>query len=152
MDWNFHISYFYLFWGAIIIHNNKFFFQRLNQLLEKKFSKYIDLFKKNEFYYYFIFRLTGGLGVPFFLQNALPVIFDMKKKNYFFSSLLGFVPSVFIFNTIGAGVNQFIKESDGFSFINLILSREIYIPISMFIIFILVSFLIKKKFFNVTDK
>jgi uncharacterized membrane protein YdjX (TVP38/TMEM64 family) len=130
-----------------------FFFKDLiNKLLEKKFSKYINLFKKNEFYYFFIFRLIGGLGLPFPLQNTFPVIFNMKKINYFFASLLGFIPGFFISASIGSGINNFIRESDNFSFINLILSREIYLPIILFIIFILISLIIKKNFFNVKNK
>ena len=130
-----------------------FFFKDLvNKLLEKKFSKYISLFKKNEFYYFFIFRLTGGLGLPFPLQNTLPVIFNMKKISYFFASILGFVPSMFIMVSVGSGINKFIKQSDSFSFIDLILSKEIYLPIIFFIIFILISLVLKKIFFNVRTK
>jgi len=124
----------------------------IERLLKKKFYKYINLFKKNEFYYFFIFRLAGGLGIPFSLQNTLPVIFNMKKLNYFFSSFLGFIPGVFVWNSIGSGINNFIKESDNFSFMNLIVNKEIYLPIIMFIILILTSLVIKKKFFNVRDK
>ena len=137
--------------GALILYAiaNFFFKDLVNKLLEKKFSKYISLFKKNEFYYFFIFRLTGGLGLPFPLQNTLPVIFNMKKINYFFASILGFVPIMFIMAAVGSGINRFIKQSDSFSLINLVLSKEIYLPIVSFIIFLLISFLIKKKFFNV---
>ena len=137
--------------GALILYAiaNFFFKDLVNKLLEKKFSKYISLFKKNEFYYFFIFRLTGGLGLPFPLQNTLPVIFNMKKINYFFASILGFMPSMFIMVTIGSGINKFIKQSDSFSLINLIFSKEIYLPVVFFIIFLLISLLIKKKFFNV---
>ena len=137
--------------GALILYAiaNFFFKDLVNKLLEKKFSKYISLFKKNEFYYFFIFRLTGGLGLPFPLQNTLPVIFNMKKINYFFASILGFVPSMFIMVTIGSGINKFIKQSDSFSLINLIFSKEIYLPVVFFIIFLLISLLIKKKLFNV---
>jgi hypothetical protein len=35
---------------------------------------------------------------------------------------------------------------------NLITSKDIYLPIVIFIIFIIISAIIKKKFFNVTDK
>ena len=137
--------------GALILYAiaNFFFKDLVNKLLEKKFSKYISLFKKNEFYYFFIFRLTGGLGLPFPLQNTLPVIFNMKKINYFFASILGFVPSMFIMVTIGSGINKFIKQSDSFSLMNLIFSKEIYLPVVFFIIFLLISLLIKKKLFNV---
>ena len=72
----------------------------------------------------------------------------MKNSNYFFASFLGFIPGFFIWNTIGAGVNTFIKEADEFSIINLILSDEIYIPVLIFIGLILSSLIVKKKFFN----
>ena len=140
--------------GTVILYTiaNFFFKDLVNKLLEKKFSKYINLFKKNEFYYFFIFRLVGGLGLPFPLQNTLPVIFNIKKINYFFASLLGFIPVMFIWVAIGSGINEFIKESDNFSFINLIFSKQIYLPIIYFIIFILISLIIKKFFFNVRIK
>ena len=136
--------------GALILYiiANFFFRDMVKKILEQKFKKYIQLFQKNEFYYFFLYRFIGGLGVPFFLQNILPVLFDMKKKNYFFSSLFGFVPSFFVFNTIGAGLNNYIEKSENFSFLGLVLLPEIYFPILMFIVLIIVSLLIKKKFFT----
>jgi len=136
--------------GALILYviANFFFRDTVKKILEQKFKKYIQLFQKNEFYYFFLYRFIGGLGVPFFLQNILPVLFNMKKKNYFFSSLFGFVPSFFVFNTIGEGLNNFIEKSENFSFLELVLLPEIYFPILMFIVLIIVSLLIKKKFFT----
>ena len=136
--------------GALILYTiaNFFFRDTVKKILEQKFKKYIQLFQKNEFYYFFLYRFIGGLGVPFFLQNIFPVLFNMKKKNYFFSSLFGFVPSFFIFNTIGAGLNNYIEKSENFSFLKLVLLPEIYFPILMFIVLIIISLLIKKKFFT----
>jgi uncharacterized membrane protein YdjX (TVP38/TMEM64 family) len=136
--------------GALILYiiANFFFRDTVKKILEQKFKKYIQLFQKNEFYYFFLYRFIGGLGAPFFLQNILPVLFDMKKKNYFFSSLFGFVPSFFVFNTIGAGLNNYIEKSENFSFLGLMLLPEIYFPILMFIVLIIASLLIKKKFFT----
>jgi uncharacterized membrane protein YdjX (TVP38/TMEM64 family) len=140
--------------GALLLYSisNFFFRDLINKLLEKKFSKYIVLFNKNEFFYFFIFRLTGGLSLPFVFQNTLPVIFNIKKINYFFATLLGFIPVFFIWNTIGSGINQFIKLSNNFSFIDLLLSSEIYIPIISFVVFIFMSLAIQKYFFNVSNK
>ena len=140
--------------GALALYSigNFFFKDLLKLILEKKFDKYISLFQKNEFFYFFIYRFVGGLGVPFFLQNLLPILFEMKKRNYFLSSFFGFIPSFFIMNTIGAGLNIYVKEASSFSLINLILSKEIYLPILMFIFFMFVSLLIKKKFFNDRNK
>lgn len=136
--------------GALILYViAKYFFRDfIKHLLKEKFDKYIFLFKKNEFYYFFAFRAAGGLGIPFFLQNLLPVIFKIKNHNYFFASLFGFIPHFYIWNAIGAGINKFIKISDEFDILNLILSRDIYVPILIFVVIILVSLIIKNFFFN----
>jgi len=133
---------------SLYIIASYFFNDLVNQILKDRFEKYIERFQKNEFFYFFAFRFAGGLGIPFFLQNVLPVIFKMKNYNYFFASFSGFIPGFFIWNTIGAGINKFIKEANEFNFINLILSKEIYFPLIIFIILILGSLIIKKKFFN----
>ena len=80
--------------------------------LESKIIKFKNLFNKNEFLYFMIFRFAGGGGIPFAIQNVLPVIFDMKVKNYFYASLTGLVPSIFIINTLGSGIEKII-ELDG---------------------------------------
>ena len=133
---------------SLYIIASYFFKDLVNQILKARFEKYLERFQKNELYYFFAFRFAGGLGIPFFLQNVLPVIFKMKNYNYFFASFFGFIPIFFIWNTIGSGINKFIKEADEFNLISLILSREIYLPLIIFIILILGSLIIRKKFFN----
>ena len=54
----------------------------------------------------------------------------------------------FIWNTIGAGLNEYIKQADNFSFISLLLNREIYLPIIFFVIIMLISVIIKKRLFD----
>lgn len=140
--------------GALILYifAGLFFSDLVQRILNKKFSKYIYLFKENEFIYFFVFRLSGGLGIPFFLQNLLPIIFKMNKSNYFFASLFGFIPHVFIWNTVGDGLSKYVEKSESFSLFKLFFSPEIYTPIIMFLALILSSFVIKKKFFNVRNK
>ena len=144
------ISVISISFGALLLYSigNFFFRDFVKSILEKKFEKYIELFQKNEFYYFFIYRFIGGLGVPFGLQNLIPILFRMKKINYFFSSFLGFIPGFFILNTIGAGLNSYVAEAENFRMIDLILTPEIYLPIIMFITLMIFSLLIKKKFFN----
>jgi uncharacterized membrane protein YdjX (TVP38/TMEM64 family) len=136
--------------GAVILYSigNFFFKDLVKKILEKKFKKYIQLFQKNEFNYFFIYRFVGGLGAPFFLQNLFPILFDMKKTNYFFSSFFGLIPSSFILNTIGAGLSDYIYQAENFNFLNLIKTQEIYFPIVLFIVLIFLSLIIKKKFFK----
>ena len=136
--------------GALILYSigNFFFRDLVKKILEKKFENYIELFKKNEFYYFFIYRFVGGLGVPFGLQNLIPVLFGMKKFNYFFASFFGFIPSFFITNTIGAGLNSYVEQTETFSMIDLIFTKEIYFPIIAFVFLMICSVIIKKKFFK----
>mgnify|MGYP006089359823 CR=1 FL=1 len=136
--------------GALALYSiaSFFFSDIVKDILEKKFQKYIQLFQKNELYYFFIYRFIGGLGVPFFLQNVFPVLFNMKKMNYFFSSFFGFIPGFFVFNTVGAGLDAYIEEAESFDFIELLLTPEIYFPILMFISLVILSLVIKKRFFE----
>ena len=139
--------------GALILYSigNFFFRDLIKSILERKFEKYIQLFQKNEFFYFFIYRFIGGLGVPFGLQNLIPILFRMKKKNYFLASFLGFIPGFFVINTIGAGLNSYIAQADNFSMIELILTPQIYLPILMFSILMVFSLILKKKFFDDTN-
>ena len=139
--------------GALFLYSiGDFFFRDLvKKILERKFDKYISLFKKNEFYYFFIYRFIGGLGVPFGLQNLIPILFGMKKVNYFLSSFFGFIPGFFIFNTIGAGLNSYIEQTDKFNMFEFILSPAIYSPIVMFACLMIISLIIKKRFFDDKD-
>ena len=62
--------------------------------------------------------------------------------------MLGFIPGFFVFNTIGAGLNKYVKQSDSFSFIDLLSNKEVFLPLIMFVFLILISFFIKKKTFD----
>ena len=144
------ISVISISFGALILYSigNFFFRDLVRSILEKKITRYIQLFQKNEFYYFFIYRFIGGLGIPFGLQNLIPILFGMKKINYFLSSFFGFIPGFFIFNTIGAGLNSYIAKAENFSMADLVFSPEIYLPILMFSVLMIISLIIKKKFFN----
>ena len=136
--------------GALILYTigNFFFSDLVKKIFGHKFDKYILLFNKNEFYYFFIYRFIGGLGVPFGLQNLIPILFGMRKLNYFFSSFFGFIPGFFIFNTIGAGLNSFVEQSENFNIFDFIQTPDIYLPILMFACLMVISLIIKKKFFD----
>jgi len=108
------------------------------QYLEKKF-------KKQELFVMVIFRIVGL--VPFCIANILPVLFNIKLKNYFFGTLLGITPGIFIISSLGSGLEKIIRINDEPPlFIETITSQEIYIPIIAFTIIIIVTFFLKKKF------
>ena len=136
--------------GALLLYSigNFFFRDLVKAILGKNFEKYIQLFKKNEFFYFFVYRFIGGLGVPFGLQNLIPILFGMRKINYFFASFFGFIPSFFIMNTIGAGLSSYVEQAETFSILDFVFTPEIYLPIVSFAILMILSILIKKKFFD----
>jgi uncharacterized membrane protein YdjX (TVP38/TMEM64 family) len=135
--------------GATLLYYlaNFFFKDFIKKKLSKKIEKFIDLFNKNDFLYFTLFRFTGG-GMPFAVQNVLPVIFNMKIKKYFFSTLLGLVPSMFILTSLGNGVGNFIDKNDTMLLTELIKDPEIYFPILIFILVLILAILINKIFFN----
>ena len=57
---------------SLYIIASYFFTDLVNQILKEKFSKYVERFQKNEFYYFFAFRFAGGLGIPFFYKTYYP--------------------------------------------------------------------------------
>ena len=113
-----------------------------------RIEKYKFFFKQDELLYFFIFRLTGGAGIPFAIQNVLPVIFDMKIKNYIISTLFGLLPTIFIFNSLGSGIQILIGENDKIDYLSLISRAEIYLPILGFLIIIILSFFGRRYIFK----
>ena len=94
-----------------------------------------------------MYRLAGGGGLPFALQNLLPVIFSMRIKNYFVSTLIGLLPSVFILASIGSGIDKFLIK-DSLDWSGLMKDPEIYFPIFGFVLILIAGIFIKRKFFN----
>ena len=111
--------------SLLYLFANSYFKELLQRKLEPKIYKFKNLFNENEFFYFMIFRLAGGGGLPFALQNLLPVIFNMNIKNYFISTLLGLFPMVFIMCSIGSGIESIIAESIDPNFITMIKNKEI---------------------------
>ena len=141
------LAVFSLTLGATILYIlGKYFFSNLiRSLYYEKFSKLENKFKKNEFIFFLLYRFIGG--VPFGLANLLPVLFNVRLKNYFFGTFLGILPAVFIFVSLGSGLEKIVGQNEEVpSFINMLQSSEIYIPIIGFIVIILFSYLLKKKF------
>tara|TARA_Y100000816_G_scaffold180784_1_gene130824 strand:+ start:3545 stop:4264 length:720 start_codon:yes stop_codon:yes gene_type:complete len=135
--------------GATILYFIANFFLKdfIYQKFESKFSYLTSKFKKNEFLYFIIYRAIGG--IPFFVQNLLPVLFNISYKNYFFGSLIGLAPQLFIGVSIGAGINKIIDENSELpSLFNMFLTPDIYLPILALIIFLILAFIMRKIFFK----
>ena len=125
-----------------------FFSDLIKEKLESKFSSLKLTFQKNEFFYFTLFRLGGGGGIPYGIQNVLPVLFNISVKNYFLGTFIGSWPTMFISVALGAGIEKYIDTNEKLSLVNVILSPDIYLPILGFILMLLVGFTIKKLFFK----
>ena len=127
---------------------NQYFKELILDKLSNRISKFKDIFNKNEFFYFMIFRFAGGGGTPFAIQNLLPVLFNMKIKNYFFSTLIGLFPMVFILCAIGEGIEKIIENNIDPSFLTMIQNEEILFPMLGFFLILIISFLLRKIYFK----
>ena len=132
----------------LYIFANQYFKDLILEKLSKRISKFKETFNKNEFFYFMIFRFAGGGGTPFAIQNLLPVIFNMKVKNYFFSTFIGLFPMVFILCAIGSGIEKIIEENINPSFLIMIQNKEILFPILGFFAILIFSFILRKIYFK----
>ena len=125
-----------------------FFFKGL---IKEKFSnrfKFIEeKIQANEFIVILVYRFIGG--IPFQIANLLPVLFNIKLKNYFFGTFLGIIPQVFLIASLGAGLeNQIKKNTEPPSFFELLTSFEIFGPIIAFFFLLILSFIGRQLFFK----
>ncbi len=135
--------------GSLILYLITIFFFKdlIHQKLENKMVFLKELFKKNEFLYFLVYRFIGG--IPFFIANTLPVIFNVKIKNYFFGTLIGMIPQLFIMVSIGSGLEKiFDTNNNPPSFFEILLSKDIYLPLIAFLFIIIISFFLKKKLYR----
>ena len=83
-------------------------------------------------------------GIPFQIQNVLPCIFDVKIFNFFWSTFLGMIPSLFIIISIGSGLEEIIdKNLEAPSMIDLITTPSIYIPLIAFFALFGITFFLR---------
>ncbi len=135
--------------GATLLYilANYFFKDLIIEKFSKKFSKLNEKFKSNEFSFFLIYRFIGG--IPFSISNILPVLFDIKVKNFFFGSLIGMAPQLFIGASIGAGIEKIINlNQDPPTLLSILNSKDIYLPLIGFIFFVVLTYLLRKKFYK----
>ena len=135
--------------GATLLYMfaNYFFKDLVEEKFSSRFSNFTEKFKKNEFVFFLIYRFIGG--IPFFISNILPTIFNVKVRNFFFGSIIGMTPQLFVGASLGAGLSKILEEnSEVPSVLELIFSPDIYLPILGIIILVITGFLLKKNFYT----
>jgi len=123
----------------------------LKDLIREKFlNKYQKLeikFKKSEFFYLLIYRFIGG--IPWQLSCLLPTIFDVKTSNFFFASLIGIIPQIFLAVSIGSGIEKVIDQNSEMPGItDIIFSVDIYVPILGFFGLVLITIFLRRLFYK----
>ena len=83
-----------IFWGSVIsllsfsigasllyLFANHYFKEMVFKYLSSRFLSLKNHFNENEFSYFFFLRLIPG--IPFSIKNLIPVLFNMKLRNFF---------------------------------------------------------------------
>jgi len=113
----------------------------------KKFKNLEEKFKNSEFIYLLIYRFVGG--IPFAISNILPCIFNVKVANFFWATLIGILPQLFLICSIGSGLEKIIDQNlEAPNIIDLVTSKEIYIPLLIFFSLVVMTVFLRKSFYK----
>ena len=132
---------------GLYIFANYFLKDFIKEKFLNKFQNLESKFKKSELNYMLVYRFVGG--IPFAISNVLPCIFNVKVFNFFVSTLIGLIPQVFVWVSLGSGLEKIIDQNEEApSVVKLISSPDIYIPIIAFIILVIITITIRKIFYK----
>ena len=135
--------------GATFLYmfGNYFLKDLIMEKFIKRFQNLEIKFKKSEFNYLLIYRFIGG--IPWQLSCLLPTIFNVRVSNFFFATLIGIIPQIFLSVSIGHGLEKIIDQNlKAPTILSILTSSDIYIPIIAFFILIIITLLIRKIFYR----
>ena len=131
----------------LYIFGNYFLKDFVREKFLNKFQNLEIKFKKSEFIYLLIYRFCGG--IPWQLSCILPTLFNVKVKNFLLATLLGIIPQIFLVVSIGSGLEKIISENlEPPKMSDIIFHPDIYLPIVLFIILIIITVMFRKKFYK----
>ncbi len=126
---------------------NYFFKDLIRMKFLPRFQKLENKFKKSEFLYLLIYRFVGG--IPFALSNIIPCIFNVKPINFFWATLVGILPQLFLITSIGSGIEKVVEKNSSVPGIkDIIFTPEIYIPLIGFFILVIIILVLRKLFYS----
>ena len=135
--------------GATLLYvfGNYFLREVVKEKFLNRFEKLEIKFKKSEFVYLLIYRFCGG--IPWQLSCILPTLFNVKVSNFFLATLIGIIPQIFLVVSIGSGLEQVINDNLEMPGIkDIIFFPDVYIPLIIFVILIIVTLILRKNFYN----
>ena len=135
--------------GSTILYvlANYFLKDLIKEKFLNKFKVLESKFKKSELSYLLIYRFVGG--IPFAISNVLPCMFNVKASNFFWATLLGITPQLFLICSIGSGLEKIINENlEPPKIMDLITSPDIYIPLIVFSCLLIITIFLRKLFYK----
>ena len=135
--------------GATILYmfGNYFLKEVIKDKFLYKFKKLEKKFKRSEFAFLLVYRFVGG--IPFAIANVLPCLFNVKISNFFWSTLIGIIPSTFLIVSIGSGLEKIINQNlEAPKLLEIIYSPDIYMPMIAFVALIIVTIITRKIFYK----
>ena len=131
----------------LYIFGNYFLKDFIREKFAFRFQNLESKFKKNEFNYFILYRFIGG--IPFAIANLIPILFNIRIKNYFIGTFIGITPQIFLIASLGSGLDKIFEQNEIVpSITDLIFSPEIYIPILGFFFIVLTTLIIRKFFYK----
>lgn len=113
---------------------------------KKKFGMYTDKFeaglKENELSYLFILRLIPAY--PFFVPSVVLALFDIRLRNFFFTTLFGIIPGTLVYASIGNGIGAVFDAGDEADLKGLLTQPAVILPILGLILLSLIPIAYKK--------
>ena len=131
----------------LYIFANYFLKELIREKFLNRFQTLESKFRKSEFNYLLIYRFIGG--IPWQLSCVLPTIFNVKVINFFWATLIGIIPQIFLVVSIGSGLEKIIDNNlVAPSIEDIILSKEIYFPLIIFVCLVITTIFLRKYFYK----
>ena len=133
--------------GATLLYlfANHYFKDLVFEYLSSKFLSLKNHFNENEFSYFFFLRVIPG--IPFPIKNIMPVLFDVKLKNYFLATFFGELIPIIISVSIFSGIAGAIEDDQKLN-LDLLYAPEIFLPLLGMGFMVLFTNYLKKKYFR----
>ena len=131
----------------LYVFGNYFLKDFIREKFLNRFKSLEIKFKKSEFTFLLIYRFIGG--IPWQLSCLIPTLFNVRVKNFFFATLIGIIPQIFLAVSIGSGLEKIIDQNSEIpSITDIIFSADIYVPILAFFGLILITIILRKLFYK----
>jgi len=133
--------------GASLLYlfANHYFKDVVYQYLSSRFLSLKNHFNENEFSYFFFLRVIPG--IPFPIKNVMPVLFNMRLKNFFLATLFGEALPIIISVSVFSGFSNVIEKGNSIN-LNILYDPEIFFPLLALGVMVIVTNFLKKKYYK----